>query len=134
MTMDHELQEKLLHAARDAAKHAHCPYTKFPVGAAVLTSDHTIYTGCNVENASPALTICAARAAVFSAVAQGDTDIITVVIYTPTKNPTPPCGACRQVINEFAAEAQIYCLCDSAKFLHRPLSALLPDAFGPHML
>lgn len=134
MTMDPQLQEKLLNAAREAARHAHCPYTKFPVGAAALTSDHTIYAGCNVENASPSLTMCAARAAVYAAVTAGDSDIITVVIYTPTKTPTPPCGACRQVINEVSAEAQIYCLCNGPQFLHRPLSALLPEAFGPHML
>ncbi|MFG0284714.1 MAG: cytidine deaminase [Phycisphaerales bacterium JB039] len=132
--MDRELQDKLLQAARDAAARAHCPYTKFRVGAAVLTRSDKIYSGCNVENAAPPLTICAARVAVFNAVLGGDPDILTVVIYTPTKSPTPPCGACRQVINEFAAEAQIYCLCDSPQFLHRPLSGLLPDAFGPHML
>lgn len=134
MSMNAELQKKLIQAAREAAKRSHCPYTEFPVGAAVLTADERIFAGCNIENASPSLAICAARAAICRAVYEGGSDIVLVVIYTPTSTVTPPCGACRQMINEFASEAHIYCICDGAEVLHRKLSELLPEAFGPHLL
>src|SRR5271169_5350356 len=101
-----EISEKdktdLIAAARQAASHAYCPYSRFHVGAAILTGRGGIFAGCNVENASYGLTICAERNAIFQAVArQGATKIRAVLVYTPTKKPTAPCGACRQVINEF---------------------------------
>ena len=121
-------------AAREASKFAYCPYSNFPVGAAVLTSDGSIFAGCNVENAAFGSTICAERNAVLHAIAKGKREILAVVVYTPTSLPSAPCGACRQVINEFGSQSEILCLCDGPKMIHKPLSALLPEAFGPDNL
>jgi len=128
------LLEELTDAARRASERAYCPYSEFPVGAAVLTEDGTVVRGCNVENASYGLTICAERSAIFQAVARGHTRVVAVAIYTPTPTPSAPCGACRQVINEFGPDAEIVSVCDGPDVLHRPLSELLPDAFGPKNL
>src|SRR6516165_2630907 len=90
----------LLAAAREAALRAYCPYSRFPVGAAVLTDRGEIYSGCNVENASYGLTVCAERNAVFQAVARGSGPlrIQALLVYRPTEKPSTPCGACRQVL------------------------------------
>ncbi len=125
---------KLRAAAMEAAKKAYCRYSHFPVGAAVLTADGEIFAGCNVENASFGLTICAERSAIFQAVVSGSQQITAVVIYTPTANPTAPCGACRQVINEFGPDAEIYSFCKGKKKLHISMPELLKHAFGPHNL
>jgi cytidine deaminase len=117
--------------AKAISQKAYCPYSKFRVGAVVLTDDGQMFEGCNVENASYGLTICAERNAVFHTVAQGKQKIVAVVIYTQTPTPSAPCGACRQVINEFGPEALIVSTCDGAEVLKKKLSALLPDAFGP---
>jgi cytidine deaminase len=127
--------DKTLHEMAKRAKaisqKAYCPYSKFRVGAVVLTDDGQMFEGCNVENASYGLTICAERNAVFHTVAQGKQKIVAVVIYTRTPTPSAPCGACRQVINEFGPDALIVSTCDGAEVLKKKLSALLPDAFGP---
>src|SRR6185312_6764581 len=102
----------LAFAAREAIERAYCPYSTFRVGAAVLTQGGDVFAGCNVENASYGLTICAERIAVFQAVAGGHTVVRAVAIYTPTQSPTAPCGACRQVLNEFGPRALVLCLCD----------------------
>ena len=94
----------LVAKAKEVSKHAYCPYSKFRVGATVLTDTGDVFTGCNVENASHGLTICAERNAVFHMVAQAKQRIQALVIYTPTPKPAAPCGACRQVINEFGPE------------------------------
>ena len=122
---------KLAEAAKSAARQAYCPYSRFPVGAAVLADDGRIFAGCNVENASYGLTICAERNAVFQAVAHGARRIIAAVVYTPTPTPTAPCGACRQVLFEFGEEMIIHCLCDGTGALAMTLRELLPHAFGP---
>jgi cytidine deaminase len=133
MSISESVDSDLAAAARRGAAHAYCPYSHFRVGAAVLTDDGRISWGCNVENASYGLTICAERNAIFQAVAQagGMPVIRAVVIYTPTSEPTAPCGACRQVINEFGPDAEIRCICDGPGELRFRLSALLPAAFGP---
>jgi len=125
---------KLRAASMAAAKKAYCPYSHFPVGAAVLTAEGGIFSGCNVENASFGLTICAERNAIFQAVAGGSQQITAMVIYTPTANPTAPCGACRQVINEFGPNAEIYSFCSGKKELCLSMPELLKHAFGPHNL
>src|SRR5436189_4098224 len=102
-----DLLNKLIVMAKHASEHAYCRYSKFPVGAAVLTDRGEMFSGCNVENASYGLTICAERNAVFQSVARGAQRIRAVVIYTPTAGPSPPCGACRQVINEFGPTAEV---------------------------
>ncbi len=123
--------EQLKQSAVDASKSAYCPYSNFPVGAAVLTGEGLIFNGCNVENSSFGLTICAERNAIFQAVAKGGTRIDAVVVYTPTPEPTLPCGACRQVINEFGPEAQMLSICDGPNVLDSTMADLLPNAFGP---
>jgi cytidine deaminase len=125
------LASRLERLARRAAKTSYSPYSKFAVGAAVLAGSGKIYTGCNVENASYGLCNCAERTAIFSAVAAGERTLKCVVVYTPTTSATPPCGACRQVINEFGPQARIVSICDSDERIETSLDALLPAAFGP---
>lgn len=121
-------------AARDAARSAYAPYSRFAVGAAVLTGSGRIFAGCNVENASFGLANCAERTAIFSAVAAGETRIRCVVVYTPTQVATMPCGACRQVIHEFGPDAGVVAVCDSKERIETTLETLLPGAFGPEDL
>ena len=124
-------RRRLIAAARKAAAAAYAPYSRFPVGAAVLMADGSVFTGCNVENASFGLTNCAERTAVFSAVAAGSRRLRAVAVFTPTPAPTLPCGACRQVLHEFGPEAQVLSVCAGAGQVETPLAALLPHAFGP---
>jgi cytidine deaminase, homotetrameric len=125
---------RLEEAARDAAKHAYAPYSGFTVGAAVLTEHGKIVTGANVENASYGLCNCAERTAIFTAISQGARALRCVVVYTPTKKPTAPCGACRQVISEFGPAVRIISVCDSDARVETTVADLLPGAFGPHNL
>ena len=120
--------------ARAAARASYSPYSKFRVGTAVLTGSGKIYAGCNVENASYGLCNCAERTAIFTAAAAGERKLRAVVVFTPTPSPTMPCGACRQVINEFGARAAIVSLCASTERIETTLAALLPAAFGPDNL
>jgi cytidine deaminase len=122
---------RLEKSARASAAKAYAPYSKFVVGAAALGGTGRIYAGCNVENASYGLCNCAERTAIFSAVAAGEKSVKAVAIYTPTPLPTAPCGACRQVINEFGPDAVVISICDSKNRIDSRLSALLPAAFGP---
>jgi cytidine deaminase len=117
-------------AARASAKNAYAPYSEFRVGAAVLTASGRIYSGCNVENASYGLTCCAERNAIFAAVAAGETVVQAVAIYTPTSAPTPPCGACRQVIAEFGPTARVISICDGAERIETTVPKLLPGSFA----
>ncbi len=125
--------ESLLGQARTAAQNAYVPYSSFPVGAAVLTSNGTVYTGGNIENASYGLTVCAERTAVFAAVNAGEREILAVAVSAPRGTLTTPCGACRQVLNEFRSpeHGMQVVLDDGASGLAMPLSELLPRAFGP---
>lgn len=133
MNITSETLEKLIKAAREATGHSHCPHTKFATGAAVLVDDGHIFKGCRVENAAAGLTMCACRAAIFHAVCEGYTEIEAVLTYVPGKVVKAPCGACRQVINEFGSEADVYSICDSPEVFHRRLKDLLPAAFGPDL-
>ncbi len=90
-----------------------------------------MFDGCNVENASYGLTICAERNAIFHMAARSKRKIAALVIYTPTPKPSAPCGACRQVVNEFGPDALVLSVCDGPEVLKKHLSELLPDAFGP---
>jgi cytidine deaminase len=134
MALPEPLRNALVDAARGASARAYCPYSRFRVGAAVLTGDGTVVAGCNVENASYGLTVCAERNALFQAVALGHTRVRAVAIYTPTPTPSAPCGACRQVINEFGPDAEVLSVCDGPDVLQTTLAELLPDAFGPRNL
>ena len=134
MTVDDETLRSLIDAARRASEAAYCPYSRFRVGAAVLGEDGAIVGGCNVENASYGLTICAERNAIFAAVAKGLTRIRAVVVFTPTATPTAPCGACRQVIHEFGPGAEIISVCEGPGVIRTSIADLLPGAFGPKAL
>lgn len=127
---DEELT-RLVAEAQAASRRAYCPYSGFSVGAAVLTDTGEIVAGCNVENASYGLTVCAERNAIFQAVARGSRGIVAVAVYTPTDSPTAPCGACRQVIFEFGPDALIVSACDGPETLRWSMDDLLPRAFGP---
>ena len=124
-------QRRLETLARLAAARSYAPYSHFAVGAAVLGDTGRCYSGANVENASFGLCNCAERTAIFSAISAGEREIRCVAIYTPTMTATAPCGACRQVINEFGPTARIVSVCDSADRIETLLDALLPGAFGP---
>jgi cytidine deaminase len=136
MEIDQAARLELIAAARRAAANAYCPYSRFHVGAAVLTGSGDVFAGCNVENASYGLTICAERNAIFQAVAKaaGPLVIRAVVVFTPTSAPTAPCGACRQVINEFGPDAEVFSVCDGPTVITNRLDELLPHAFGPRNL
>ena len=125
---------RLEKAARQAAKASYSPYSKFRVGAAILTGSGKVYTGTNVENASYGLCNCAERTAIFTAVAAGERTVRAVAVYTPTRAATSPCGACRQVINEFGPEALVISVCDGKDRIETTLDRLLPAAFGPRNL
>jgi cytidine deaminase len=98
---------KLLEAAQQAREAAYAPYSKFKVGAAVRTRAGNIYSGCNVENSSFGLSICAERVAIFNAVAAADSDVTDLAVFTDAEEPSPPCGACRQVLFEFGRSARV---------------------------
>jgi len=115
--------------ARKAVEHAHAPYSGLRVGAAVLCTDGSIWAGCNVENASYGLTICAERAAVANAVAAGRKDFARVVIVTSAVDPIPPCGACRQVLSEFVEDMEIISVAPDGTRATWRLPDLLPHAF-----
>jgi cytidine deaminase len=127
-------EKRLLDAACEAASHAYAPYSRFAVGAALEADDGRLFTGCNVENASYGLTVCAERAAVFQAVSAGCRHFIRIAIVAGTgKDPVPPCGACRQVLAEFA-DPSLECLLATRE---RPdivrrftLAELLPHSFS----
>lgn len=129
--MNQEIKEKMFKKAKEAQKNAYVPYSEFPLGAAVLTEDGSIYTGVNIENASFSLTNCAERSAIFTAVSQGKRKIKALLIVSSTKNPVPPCGACRQVIQEFAdGDIEVVMMTADGKGLTMTSSELLPGAFS----
>lgn len=99
--------EKLLEKAKEARKLSYSPYSKFPVGAAVLTTSGKVYTGCNVENVAFGLTLCAERVAITKAVSEGNQGIAAIAVVADTEGVCRPCGSCRQVILEFGNEATV---------------------------
>ena len=127
-------RDALLASARDASTRAYAPYSRFHVGAAVLTDDGRIFSAANVENASYGLSSCAERNAVFAAVFAGARRILAVAIHTPTAAPTAPCGACRQVLFEFGPDARVLSCCTGEAIDETSIGALLPGAFGPRDL
>ncbi len=133
-TLPRAQRASLLRLAKVGAKRAYAPYSRFAVGAAVLAGSGKIYGGCNVENAAYGLCNCAERTAIFSAVMAGEDRIKAVLVYTPSPGPTMPCGACRQVINEFGPQAVVISVCAGSESVETTLDALLPGAFGPDSL
>ena len=122
----------LLAAAQAATGNAHCPYSRFAVGAALLAEDGRIFTGANVENASYGLTLCAERAALVTAVSAGARRFQALAVAGGTRTPATPCGACRQVLAEFCSDAMpLFCTARSGRgpIRRMTLGRLLPDAF-----
>lgn len=121
----------LMEKAIEVSKNAYAPYSKFPVGACVLTENEKIYTGCNFENASFGLTICAERNAIGSAIADGERKIKAIAIYSPNTDNCYPCGACRQVLYEFKSDNGIEIVLKEGDglTLHK-IEELLPEGFN----
>jgi cytidine deaminase len=127
------LTDPLIAAARRAQARAYAPYSNFRVGAALEGVDGNVFLGCNVENASYGLTICAERAAVCAAVSAGATRFRRAVVVSDSDPPAAPCGACRQVLAEFGLDLTIDGV-GSKQAVSWRLSELLPAAFGPEQL
>ncbi|XP_069803296.1 cytidine deaminase [Dendropsophus ebraccatus] len=130
-----ELIQKLVQKSHEAKAFAHCPYSKFPVGAALLDQDGRIFLGCNVENACYTLGTCAERTAIQTAVCQGSTHFIAMAVASDVEDEfITPCGACRQVMREFGSAWQIILTKPSGSYYVRTLEDLLPFSFGPEKL
>ena len=126
--------KELITQALSARENAYAPYSGFMVGAALLCKDGTVYTGCNIENASYTPTICAERTAVSKAVSEGHRDFVRIVIAGRSEDFCVPCGVCRQVLREFAPELEIICLNGAGEERTFTLEELLPHSFGPEYL
>jgi cytidine deaminase (EC 3.5.4.5) len=126
--------EELIQVAFRALKNSYSPYSKFRVGAALLTSSGVVFYGTNVENASYGLSMCAERVAVFKAVSEGHTSFVRMAVVSETVNPVYPCGACRQVLYEFSPGIELVFLGKGGETVVRKLNELLPAAFGPRDL
>ena len=127
MAIDYKL---LMDTAKEASKKSYSPFSKFAVGAGVLTSSGKVYGGCNIENSSFGMTICAERCAIFKAVSDGEKEILAVAIYSPNEDDCYPCGACRQVMYEFQGETEIVVITEHEnKPIPRKLSDFLPFGF-----
>ena len=124
----------LIAEARRARRHARAPYSSFKVGAALETIDGTIITGCNIENATYGLSMCAERVAMFKALSEGHRRFIRIAVVADRAEPTPPCGACRQILWEFGGDLEVI-LANLRRDTGRyQLSELLPVPFADHLL
>ena len=121
---------QLLALAREAMVQSYSPYSRFKVGACLLSTDGRLFQGCNVENASFGLTNCAERTAVFKAVSEGVKEFVAIAIAAERSAPWP-CGACRQVLNEFAPGIRVLVTWGDGQVAQSTLDALLPHGFGP---
>lgn len=119
----------LMKEAERARRKAYAPYSNFPVGSALLARDGTIVLGCNVENASYGLTVCAERNAVFQAVVRGIDDFVAIAVTAREGKGAPPCGACRQVLHEFAPQLRVIWRNGRGDLVEESLDQLLPHAF-----
>jgi len=122
-------EKELIEKAKRARLKAYAPYSKFKVGAALLTKSGKVYTGANVENSTFGLTICAERVAVFKAVSRGEKKFLKIVVVADKDPPVTPCGACRQVLSEFAKDLKVICASLQGKVERYSLKELLPVAF-----
>ena len=126
--------EELIRSAKAVREHAHAPYSHFKVGAALRSQDGRIFTGCNVENATYGLTVCAERVAIFKAVSEGVTKFTHIVVVAATDTLTPPCGACRQIIWEFCGNIPVTLTNLEGKVEHFQMSDLFPRPFDLNYL
>jgi cytidine deaminase len=124
----------LVLAARAAREHAVATYSHFKVGAAVAAKSGRIYSGCNVENASYGLTICAERVAIFKALSEGDREFTAIAVVADTESPTPPCGACRQIIWEFCGDVPVVLATPARIAATHQMRDLLPFPFDGRLL
>ena len=127
---EHELMQKAI----EMLDRAYIPYSHFPVGAALECEDGTVYTGCNIENSSFGLTICAERTAIFKAVSEGHRDFVRIVIAGRSEDYCVPCGSCRQVMMEFAPEMEVICLNLAREAKRMTLRELMPCGFDSTFL
>jgi cytidine deaminase len=128
-------KEQLINEAKDAREKAYVPYSKFKVGAALLTKDGKVYHGCNIENAAYSMCNCAERTALFKAYSEGDKDYSMIAVVADTARPVPPCGACRQVISELCAKDMRVVLTNLKGDVEElTVAELLPGAFSPEDL
>ncbi len=133
LKIDDSLRDQLIKAARQAAANSYSPYSKYPVGCALLTASLQIITGCNVENASYGLTMCAERVALFNATSEGHTSFLALAIAGGQTTPAAPCGACRQVMVELCgSQIPIFftTLKTSNNIVSTTLQELMPHAFA----
>src|SRR5512136_2806611 len=124
--------QELVRLAQEARKNAYAPYSHYDVGAALLTASGQVFTGCNVENAVYPLCTCAERTAMVKAVSEGQREFAAIAV--ATRNGGSPCGACRQVLREFAPHLRILLADDAGHVRQYTLDQLLPDSFGPESL
>ncbi|MCP3741353.1 cytidine deaminase [Rossellomorea sp. BNER] len=126
---------QLIEEAKKARELAYVPYSKFKVGAALLTNDGKVYHGCNIENAAYSMCNCAERTALFKAYSEGDKDFQMIAVVADTKRPVPPCGACRQVISELCSPSMKVVLTNlNGDVQELTVHELLPGAFSPEDL
>ena len=125
-----ETKGKLFEVAKEVIENAYVPYSNFPLAAALLTKDGEIFTGVNIENAAFGSTMCAERTAIFKAVSEGYTDFEAMLLLTESKKPVTPCGACRQVINEFSKDIDIIMTTYDKQELIKKNKELLPGSFN----
>ncbi|MBO7739342.1 MAG: cytidine deaminase [Oscillospiraceae bacterium] len=121
---------ELINIAVEAAEKAYAPYSKFAVGAALECDDGTVFTGCNIENASYGCTNCAERTAVFKAVSEGKREFRRIAIFADTDESCMPCGTCRQVLNEFAPTIEVLSVRRDGRYVSYSLKELLPKSFS----
>jgi len=123
---------EMVRLAQAARENAYAPYSHYDVGAALLTASGQVFTGCNVENAVYPMTLCAERTAIVKAVSEGQREFVAITI--ATRNGGSPCGACRQVMREFAPHLRILLADDAGHVRQFTLDQLLPESFGPESL
>jgi cytidine deaminase len=126
--------DALIEAARNVRLNAHASFSHFLVGAALEAKDGPVFTGCNVENATYGLTVCAERVAVFKAISEGCRSFVRIAIVADTEEPTPPCGACRQILWEFGGDLEVILANLKAEKARYSLAALLPHPFDARLL
>lgn len=126
--------EKLLELALDARKNAYVPYSGYAVGAALLTEDGKVFAGCNIENAAYGNTLCAERTALVKAISEGCRKFTRLAVVGNSTDYCWPCGACRQMLYEFAPDLEVLVARKDHQFVKFPLRALLPHGFGPESL
>ncbi len=124
-----EAPEDLVEAATAARENAVATFSKFKVGSALRTDNGTVYSGCNVENATLGLTVCAERVALWKALSEGERTFTEIAVVTGADRPTPPCGACRQLLWEFCGDIPVFMVSTRGKRATLQLSELFPYAF-----